>query len=66
VLAFVTAIPGYGQNTGPGESAAVLTALADISTTTGQAIVATLREGSNNQQLDSVGLNRYNNITTPD
>ena len=66
VLAFVTALPGYGQNTEPGGSAEVLTALANKATVTGQAIVAALREGSNDQQLDSVGINRYNNITTPD
>ncbi len=66
VLAFVTAIPGYGQNRGPGESAAVLTALANTATVTGQAIVGALREGSNNQQLDSAGINRYNTVPTPD
>jgi len=66
VLAFVAALPGYGENTEPGDSAEVLAALANTTTVTGQAIVAALREGSNNQQLDSVGINRYNNITTPD
>jgi hypothetical protein len=66
VLAFVTAIPGYGQNTDPGQSAEVLAALADTTTATGQAIVGALREGSNNQQLDAVGINRYNTIPTPD
>lgn len=66
VLAFVTSLPGYGQNTGAGESAEVLAALADQTTATGQAIVGALREGRNNQQLDSVGINRYNTIPTPD
>jgi hypothetical protein len=66
VLAFVTALPGYGLNNGPGESAEVLAALANTANVTGQAIVAALREGSNSQQLDAVGINRYNNITTPD
>lgn len=66
ILAFVTGIPGHGQNTGPGQSAEVLEALADQNTATGQAIVGALREGRNNQQLDSVGINRYNTIPTPD
>lgn len=62
VLAFSGALSGYGQNTEPGQSAEVLAALADLSNSTGQAIVGALREGSNNQQLDSVGINRYNTI----
>jgi hypothetical protein len=66
VLAFVTALSGYGQNTAPGQSAEVLAALADQTNATGQAIVGALREGSNNQQLDAVGINRYNTIPTPD
>lgn len=66
ILAFVTGIPGYGQNTDPGQSAEVLEALADQNTATGQAIVGALREGRNNQQLDSAGINRYNTIPTPD
>jgi hypothetical protein len=63
VLAFVTALPGYSENTKPGDSAEVLAALANTATVTGQAIVGALREGSNSQQLDSAGINRYNNIT---
>lgn len=66
VLAFAGALSGYGQNTEPGQSAEVLAALADRSNATGQAIVGALREGSNNQQLDSVGINRYNTVVTPD
>lgn len=66
VLSFITALPGYGQNTEPGQSAEVLAALADQSTATGQAIIGALREGRNDQQLDSVGINRYNTIPTPD
>jgi hypothetical protein len=66
VLAFAGSLSGYGQNTKPGQSAEVLAALADRSTATGQAIVGALREGSNDQQLDSVGINRYNTIPTPD
>jgi hypothetical protein len=66
VLAFVTALPGYGQNTKPGDSAEILEALANQSTTAGQALVGALRESRNNQQLDSVGINRYNTIPTPD
>jgi hypothetical protein len=63
VLAFVTALPGYGQNTKPGDSAEILEALADQSTTAGQALVGALRESRNNQQLDSVGINRYNIVS---
>jgi hypothetical protein len=66
VLAFAGSLSGYGQNTKPGQSAEVLTALADRSNATGQAIVGALREGSNNQQLDAAGINRYNTIPTPD
>jgi hypothetical protein len=66
VLAFVGGLSGYGQNTEPGQSAEVLAALADRATVTGQAIIGALREGSNNQQLDAVGINRYNTIPTPD
>jgi hypothetical protein len=64
VLAFAGSLSGYGQNTGPGQSAEVLAALADRSNATGQAIVGALREGSNNQQLDSAGINRYNTVVT--
>jgi hypothetical protein len=66
ILAFASALPGYGQNTEPGQSAEVLEALANQSTVTGQAIVGALREGRNNEKLDSVGINRYNTIPTPD
>jgi hypothetical protein len=66
VLSFITALPAYGQNTEPGQSAEVLAAIADQSNTTGQAIVGALREGRNNEKLDSVGINRYNTIPTPD
>jgi hypothetical protein len=64
VLAFAGSLSGYGQNTEPGQSAEVLAALADRSNATGQAIVGALREGSNNQQLDSAGINRYNTVVT--
>jgi len=66
VLAFVTALPGYGLNNGPGESSEVLAALANTATVTGQAIVAALREGSNNQQFNVVGINSYNTVPLPD
>jgi hypothetical protein len=66
VLAFVTSLPNYSENSGPGESAEVLTALADKTSSFGQAIVGALREGQNSQQLDAVGINRYNTIPTPD
>jgi hypothetical protein len=64
IFAFAASLHVYGQNTAPGQSAAVLTSLANRATETGQAIIGALREGSNNIQIDRAGLNRYNTIPT--
>lgn len=56
IIAFVQNLPNYGTMTGPGNEAYYLNQVADISTLGGQAIVGTMREGVNTQQLNAVGL----------
>jgi hypothetical protein len=65
IFAFAASLHVYGQSTAPGQAADVLSNIADRASETGQAIIGALREGSNNRQIDSAGVNRYNTIPTP-
>lgn len=62
VSTFITSIDSFGQDTSPGGTAAVLEALADITTQAGQALIGAMREGRNNTAIDSANLGRDNRI----
>jgi hypothetical protein len=54
---FIYSLPTYGENTEKGGVCQYLEAIADISTFTGQSLIACLREGANQTLLRSVGIN---------
>jgi hypothetical protein len=56
VYGFIYNLPSYGQDIVVGGMAQYIEAIADIITFTGQAIVATLRQGRNQQVLLSAGI----------
>ena len=60
---FVQNLPQYGRLTAEGDAAQFLENLADTATLGGQAIVGTMREGRNQERLNTSGL--YNNTQTP-
>ena len=62
IYGFIFSLPGYGLDTEVGGTAQVVEAVADLTTFTGQAIVACLREGSNQRALGSAGIVVSNNI----
>jgi hypothetical protein len=64
VYSLINSLPGYGQQTEPGGMAQFWEGVANISTFTGQAVVATLREGRNLSRLGSAGI--QTNATVPD
>lgn len=62
VTSFVISLASYGTETQQGMAADILESIANVSTTTGQAMVAAMREGRNDQALDSVGLGHNNQV----
>jgi hypothetical protein len=62
VTAFIPGINGYGQDTQEGMSAQVLESVANLSNQFGQALLGALREGRNNQALDSAAIGRDNAV----
>jgi hypothetical protein len=59
---FIMALPQYGQQTEQGGTADFIESLADTSTEGGQAIIASLRQGINQDALGSAGIGTINNI----
>jgi len=64
IYSLVYSLPAYGQQTEQGGMAQFWEGVADISTFTGQAVVATLREGQNLSLLGNAGV--QTNATVPD
>jgi hypothetical protein len=60
---FVQNLPYYGRLTAQGDAAEFLENLADTATLGGQAIIGTMREGRNQERLNTSGL--YNNTQVP-
>jgi hypothetical protein len=56
VYSLINSLPGYGQQTEQGGMAQFWEGVADISTLTGQAVVAVLREGVNSAALNTAGI----------
>jgi hypothetical protein len=56
VYSLIYNLPSYGRQTEQGGQAQFWEGIANLSTFTGQAIVAVLREGSNQQYLNNVGI----------
>ena len=56
VYSLIYNLPGYGQQTEQGGQAQFWEGVANLSTFTGQAVVAVLREGQNRQYLNNVGI----------
>lgn len=63
VYAFVQNLPVYGRLTANGDAAEFLEALSDSSTLGGQAVVGAMREGRNQERLNTSGL--YNTTQIP-
>jgi hypothetical protein len=59
VLALITSIPSLGTDIAVGQAAQFFESIVDINSASGQAIVGAMREGRNQVQLDSVGINGY-------
>jgi hypothetical protein len=64
VYSLINSLPGYGQQTEVGGMAQFWEGVSDISTFTGQAVVATLREGRNLSALGNAGV--QTNAVVPD
>lgn len=59
---FIQSLPSYGTDTAVGGSAQFLESVAELNTFTGQAVVACLREGRNQQALTTTGIRTNTNI----
>lgn len=53
---FVSSLHGFGLDTGPGGTAGFLSRVANLSSQTGQAVIASLREGRNIENLNQIGI----------
>lgn len=62
VYSLIYSLPFYGQQNEQGGLFQFWEGVADISTFTGQALVATMREGHNQQYLDNAGIQTNNHI----
>lgn len=62
VTVFVTALAGYGQDTKEGGAAQFLESVANVDVQAGQAIIAAMREGRNNETLDAESVKHDNVI----
>ena len=56
VFSLINSLPGYGRQTEPGGQEQFWSGVANISTFTGQAVVAVLREGVNSAALNAAGI----------
>ena len=56
VYSLINSLPGYGRQTETGGQAQFWTGIANLSTFTGQAVVAVLREGVNSAALNTAGI----------
>jgi hypothetical protein len=59
VMALTTSFTSLGTNVAVGQAAQFFESVADINSVPGQAIVGAMREGRNQVQLSSVGINGY-------
>jgi hypothetical protein len=64
VYSLISSLPSYGRQTEQGGMAQFWEGVANISTFTGQAVVATLREGQNLSLLNSAGI--HTDAVVPD
>lgn len=62
IYGFVYSLPNYGPDTQVGGTAQLIEGVADLTTFTGQAVVACLREGQNQQALNLAGIVVSNQI----
>ena len=62
IYGFVYGLPEYGVNTQEGGTAQLIQDVADLTTFTGQCIVAAMREGQNQQALNAAGIVVSNQI----
>jgi hypothetical protein len=62
VYSLIYSLPTYGTQTEQGGLAQFWEGVANIDTFTGQAVVATLREGKNQQALDTAGIHTSNHV----
>jgi len=62
VYGFVYALPGYGLDTQVGGVEQLVQGVADLTTFTGQCIVACMREGKNQQALNTAGIILSNQV----
>jgi hypothetical protein len=56
IYGLVYSLPEYGVNTQEGGTAQLIQDVADLTTFTGQCIVAAMREGQNQQALNAAGI----------
>jgi hypothetical protein len=56
IYGFIYSLPDYGLDTQVGGTAQMIEGVADLSTFTGQSVVACLREGRNSQALSAAGI----------
>jgi len=56
VMAFTASLHDYGTDIAPGGANSMLTAMANVSVLSGQAVLASLREGRNIQALQAAGI----------
>lgn len=61
VTGFITALPGYGDDTSEGGTAQFLESIANVEIQAGQALIAAMREGRNNATLDAENV-KHDNI----
>jgi hypothetical protein len=59
VMALITSFTGLGTDVAVGQAAQFFEDIVDIDSATGQAIIGAMREGRNQEQLSSVGINGY-------
>jgi hypothetical protein len=64
VYGFIYSLPGYALNTEVGGTTQLIEAIADLSTFTGQAIIACFRQERNQAVLSSVGIQTSSQISS--
>lgn len=62
ITAFIIGLAGYGTETQQGMSAQILESIANLATDAGQAMVAAMREGRNDEAMDSISLGHDNQV----
>jgi hypothetical protein len=63
VYGFIQSLSGYGSDTTAGGTANFLESVAELSTFTGQSIVASLRQGTNQKAVTAAGIQTNSNIS---